>query len=61
MDKFEYKIIKESVLTGQGNGQIDRALNYLGDEGWELILIRFGKESGYEYYFKRKKINTNKV
>lgn len=64
MDRFEYKTIftdAKGFLGGKiDQGSMDRQLNQMGDQGWELIST-FASNSGYGStrwivsVFKRKK------
>jgi hypothetical protein len=64
--KWEYKVIDRSELVKEGKkllgtGQEDKlltaALNPLGDEGWQLVLIdsSTGQFAGSAYVFRRPK------
>ena len=59
MVKFEYKVIdilKTKTHTGLASGPEleENELNRLGEEGWELLLIKSGVSTA-KYYFKRVK------
>ena len=51
MDKWEY--ITE-IIKNPDNGMTVGELNSRGNVGWELVSVRYTKQSIIEYIFKRK-------
>ena len=54
MKQFEYKVID---IWSSNKGDIQRELNRMGENGWELI--GFPSDDDYLYTFKREKVNDN--
>lgn len=52
MKKWEYKIIDNALGV---NPDDTVGLNYLGEEGWELVAVRKSdcEYGGWKFYFKR--------
>lgn len=54
--KWEYSVRRSTELAKEGDGDLQAALNKLGEEGWELVAVRpveGGKANRDTYYFKR--------
>lgn len=60
--KWEYRVLSRDHLLEAGDKNLEKGLNKLGDEGWELVTIEFpmmlqraeGRfASDARYYFKR--------
>ncbi len=64
MRKFEYKTVKIEPQgfwgTKLDSDKIDKILNDLGDQGWELVAMQDlemnGNSWSFHYTFKREKI-----
>lgn len=53
MVKYEYKIVSMGGLFSNKNPvNVEKKLNELGKEGWELVSVNWTTNC---YYFKRKK------
>jgi hypothetical protein len=50
MTRFEYTLLNMSHIKGKGMIALERALNKLGREGWELVGL-----DGDLYIFKKEK------
>ena len=63
MKKWEYFGTSLSQLIGHGNEhtiyrkeEVDKALNDIGEKGWELVSVTTREDSLYKFlYFKREK------
>lgn len=59
MKKYEYKIYDTTLGI---NPDSEEELNFLGNEGWELVAIRESDsviKGFHKYYFKREITPTN--